>query len=96
MSRWKYFHHRSLASQSIHGIINAWALLKLLGWFLLNLSKSDGAVAYLCNAAEAGVAFGGSDLQGVQVVTALVVNRSGEAQSAAFLVDAEQVSGVNQ
>lgn len=49
----------------------------------------------LCHAAEAGVAFRGSDLQGVEVVSALVVHRPGEAERPTLLVDAEQIPRIH-
>lgn len=52
--------------------------------------------SYLCHAAEPRVGFGGADLQGVQVVSALVVDGPGEAESAALLVDAEQIPMIHQ
>ena len=52
--------------------------------------------SYLCHAAEARVGFGGADLQGVQVVSALVVDGPGQAERAALLVDAEQIPRIHQ
>lgn len=51
---------------------------------------------YLCHAAEAGVGFRGSDLQSVEVVSALVVDHPGEAERPALLVDAEQIPRIHQ
>lgn len=52
--------------------------------------------SYLRHATEAGVGFGGADLQGVEVVSALVVDGPGEAERSALLVDAEQIPRIQQ
>lgn len=51
---------------------------------------------YLCHAAKAGVGFRSSDLQGMQVVTTLIVDVPGEAKRSALLVDAKQIPWINQ
>lgn len=53
-------------------------------------------VPYLSHAPKAGISFRGSDLQMVEVVAALIVYSSGEAEAAALLVDAEQIPRINQ
>lgn len=50
----------------------------------------------LCHGGEAGVGLGGADLQPVQVWAALVVERPGQAERAAVLVDAEHTPGIHQ
>lgn len=50
----------------------------------------------LCRGGEAGVGLGGADLQQVEVVAALVVERPGQAERAALLVDAEQIPRIHQ
>lgn len=50
----------------------------------------------LCRGGEAGVGLGGADLQQVQVVAALVVQRPGQAERAALPVDAEQIPRIDQ
>lgn len=45
---------------------------------------------------QAGVGLAGADLQQVEVEAALVVQRSGQAELAALLVDAEHVPGIHK
>jgi len=60
------------------------------------MQVSTHLLVYLCHAAEAGIRFRGSDLQGVEVVAALKVYSPGEAESATFLVDAEEIPRIHQ
>lgn len=62
----------------------------------LNSKKKCIMVTHLCHGAEAGIGLGGADLQGVEVVSALVVDGPGEAERPAVLVDAEQIPRVHQ
>lgn len=51
---------------------------------------------HLCRGGQAGVGLGGSDLQQVEVVAALIVDRPGQAERAALLADTEQIPRIYQ
>lgn len=51
---------------------------------------------HLGHGGQAGVGLGGSDLQQVEVVAALIVERPGQTERAALLADTEQIPRIYQ